>query len=344
MIKVAGIFAGLLFPLLASVNTAHAAKTDVVWLVNGDDVTGEIKQLEFGTLRYGTDSMGTVRIDWEDVVQVRSDQALQVELTDGSRYFGSLVPSDQRFHIELETASGGFVFPTSGVVRITPIETAERFVQRLEGSFSLGFQTQKSTEVTTSILNADVTHRSRRDQFGVRLSSSVTDQPSEPTVARQSVDFSYQRFRGSRWFTDWFTRWEKNDELGINGRIAIGAAIGRYLVQNNNNLLSLTVGTQAARSSFIGEDESTTEAEGRIEARYRYRSLAPEASIQLTSTAYPVLDDLSRYRVESDLALRRELIEDLFLELSIGHSYTSDPPTGASSSDHVVSTSLGYSF
>jgi hypothetical protein len=330
MTKVAGSLAGLFFSLFFSAAAVQAAKTDVVAPVNGNDVTGEVKSLEFGTLRYGTDSMGTVRIDWEDVVHVRSDQALQIELTDGSRYFGSLVPPGERFHLEVETASGNLVFPTSMVVRITPIETAERFVQRPEGSFSLGFQTQKSTSVTTSILNADVAHRSRQDLFGLRLSSSMTDQPNEPTTARQSVDLSYQRFRGNRWFTDWFTGWEKNDELGINGRIALGTAIGRYLVQSNKNLLSLTIGAQAARSSFLGEDESVTEAEGRIEARYRYRNLAPEAYIQLTSTAFPVPGELSRDRVETDF--------------SIGHSYTSDPPTGASSSDHVVSTALGYSF
>ena len=45
---------------------ARAAKTDVVVLINGNDVTGEIKSLEFGELRYSTDSMGTVSIDWED--------------------------------------------------------------------------------------------------------------------------------------------------------------------------------------------------------------------------------------------------------------------------------------
>ena len=32
--------------------TAHAEKTDVVILVNGNSVTGEIKVLEFGALRY----------------------------------------------------------------------------------------------------------------------------------------------------------------------------------------------------------------------------------------------------------------------------------------------------
>ena len=43
---------------------AHAEKTDIVVLANGNIVTGEVKSLEFGTLRYSTDSMGTVKIDW----------------------------------------------------------------------------------------------------------------------------------------------------------------------------------------------------------------------------------------------------------------------------------------
>ena len=54
--------------LLCLAPAAHAARTDVVGLLNGDDVTGEIKSLEFGELRYGTDSMGTVSIEWEEVV------------------------------------------------------------------------------------------------------------------------------------------------------------------------------------------------------------------------------------------------------------------------------------
>lgn len=339
-----GLVSALASILFVPLCAAHAAKTDVVLLVNGDSVTGEIKSLEFGSLRYSTDSMGTVSIDWEDVVHVDSAQALQVELTDGSRYFGSLVESGERFHLKVQTASTELLFPSSAVVRITPIETSGRFRERLDGSFSLGFQTQKSSGVTTSSVAADISHRSRRDLFGMRLSSSVTDQPSEPTVARQSVSFNYQRFRAHRWFTEYFTGWERNDELGINGRVSLGAAVGRYLVQTNRNLFSLTAGAQAARSSFIGEDETTTEAEGRVEARYQHRSLVPEASIQLTSTVYPLLEDFSSYRVETDLSLRRELIEDLFLELTLGHSYNSDPPTGAASSDHVVTTSLGYSF
>ena len=176
------------------------------------------------------------------------------------------------------------------------------------------------------------------------LISTVTDQPSEPTKARQSVGFNYQRFRANRWFTDWFTTWEKNDELGIAGRVAAGVALGRYITQTNKDQLSLAVGAQGARTNYIGEDESATEGEGRIEIRYLRRRLTPETSFRFTSTIFPLLSDFSQYRAESDLSLRREVFEDFFLELGVGFSYISEPPTDAEKSDYTATTSIGYSF
>ncbi len=55
---------------------AQAAKTDVVVLINGNVVTGEIKSLDFAELRYSTDSMGTASIEWEEIVSLTSDQSL----------------------------------------------------------------------------------------------------------------------------------------------------------------------------------------------------------------------------------------------------------------------------
>lgn len=323
---------------------AYAEKTDIVVLVNGNIVTGEIKSLEFGTLRYSTDSMGTVKIDWEDIVNVTSNQDLQIELSDGQRYFGQLTAPEDRFSVRVKTASAEFDFTMTDIVRITPIETADKFWQRLEGSFSLGMQTQKSSGVTTSNVAADISYRTREYLVGLRLNSSVTDQPIEGTKARQTFQANYQRFRGNRWFTDWFTGWERNDELGIQSRVSLGGALGRYFVQTNRNQFSLTLGLQAAAEAFTSDAESTTNAEGRIEIRYLHRNLLPETSVNFTTTIYPLLDDLRKYRAETDLSFRREFVEDLFFEVSVGHSYLSDPPVDSASTDYAVTTSLGYSF
>lgn len=326
------------------VGPANAAKTDTVVLINGNAVTGELKSLEFGALRYSTDSMGTVGIDWEDIVSVTSNQDLQVELADGTRYFGELLPTKEEFHVRVRTKSQEHVFSSDQIVRITPIETSESFLQRVDGSFSFGIQTQKANAVTTSNLAADVSYRTRKYLVGLRMNSSVTDQADLPTSSRQGISTNYQRFRPNRWFTDWFIGWERNDELGIAGRASAGGALGRFITQTNKSQLSVTAGLQGSRSDFVGEEEGTTEAEGRFELRYLHRKLVPETSLTFTTTVYPLLKDLSNYRGESDLSLKREVYEDLFLDLTIGYSYSSNPPQGGEKSDYVATTSIGYSF
>lgn len=323
---------------------AMAEKTDVVVLINGNAVTGEVKSLEFGLLKFSTDSMGTVGIDWEDIVSVSSTHNHQVELPDGTRYYGKLEPTGDSHVVRIVTASDEYVVAAARIVRITPIEANANFIERLDGSFSFGIQTQKASEVTTSNLAADVSYRERKYLLGLRLSSAITDQSELPTTARQNVNLNYQRFRNNRWFTEWFTGWEKNDELGIQARTSIGGALGRYFVQTNKNQFSVTAGVQGARSTFTGDEESSTEVEGRFEFRFLRRNLAPETSFRITATAYPLLADLSQYRAESDMSLRWEMLNDLFLDLSVGYSYISNPTDGAQSSDYTATTSIGYSF
>ena len=204
----------------------YAQKTDVVVLLNGNAVTGEVKSLEFGTLRYSTDSMGTVKIDWEDIVSVTSNQNLQIELADGRRYFGNLHAVEDRHRINIVRGDVSEVFDSDLVVRITPIGTDEKFLERIDGSISFGFNTQKGSEVTTLNAAAEVRYRTLKYLLGAELSTSITDQPSEQTKARDRIGANYQRFRDNRWFTDWFATWERNDELGINARVLFGGGIG----------------------------------------------------------------------------------------------------------------------
>ena len=342
MNMIARLLATLAGLMLAT--AAHAEKTDNVVLVNGNGVTGEVKGLDFGVLEYSTDSMGTVRIDWEDVVAVTSKQSMQVEITTGARFFGTLVTAEDRFSVAVQTPSQTYRFPTTVVVRMTPIETQGSIVSRLEGSISAGFSGQKSSEVATFNLATDIRYRQRTFLLGLNASAFITDQPSEPTTQRANVAANYERFRGNRWFTDWFVNWETNDELGIQARVSGGGAFGRYLVQNNRHQLSLTAGLLATRETFTGEDPGETNGEGRIQARYLFRNVEPEASVSWVMSVYPLLEDPSQYRAESDLSLRRELVEDLFFDISLYGSYTSDPPTGAADSDYGVTTSIGYSF
>jgi len=309
-IKYLGPILASLLLLGLSPAPALAAKTDVVILKNGNAVTGEVKSLEFGSLSYSTDSMGTVGIDWEDIVSVTSKQKLQVELTDGTRYYGELMATGEPHNVRIVTLSDEYVLKATQIVRMTPIETGDKFYQRLDGSFSFGVQTQKSSGVTTSNLAADVSYRARTYLLGLRINSAITvqDDPvlDTTTTARQSASTNYQRLRKNRWFTEWFTGWEMHDEQGIALRVSLGGALGRYVVQTNKNQFSFTAGLQGSQSKFIiNTAPDTTDAEGRFEIRYLSRQLLPEADLRFTATIYPLRVDLSQFRAESDMSLRR---------------------------------------
>lgn len=335
---------GLVLSCTTHVTPALAAKNDIVVLVNGDAVTGEVKSLDFGSVRFSTDSMGTVQIDWEDIVALTSKQSLQVENVDGTRYFGSVEPGSEDHQILVVTDSGPVEVSMRRIVRMTPIETDERWWQRVDGSLSFGFNTQKGTDVTTLNLAFDANYRALTWLAGLTVNSAVTDQTNEATSARSSVGLSYQRFRPNRWFTGWVASWETNDELGIDSRLLAGGGLGRYIVQTNKNQLSAVAGLVGTRESFIGETESTLNAEGLIQVKYLHRSLNPDSFISFTTNVYPLLEDLSSYRAESDLTYRHEFIKDLFLDLTVYRSYLSDPPEGAVGTDYGVTTSIGYSF
>jgi hypothetical protein len=323
---------------------AQAAKTDVVVLINGDSVTGEIKSLEFGELRYSTDSMGTVSVEWEEIVSLKSDQSLQVEVASGTRYFGNLFTTGVDGTVGVGRGENVQDLDLSRIVRITPIETDEKIWHRMEGSVKFGFDTDKASEVTSGYLNASVRYRALTYLLGLDISSSFTDQPGAATTENQSFGINYQRFRPNRWFTDWFTSTEKNDEQGIDQRLLAGGGFGRYLIQNNSNQLSLLAGLVATRESFVGMEPDTTNAEGKLEVKYLHRRRDPDSDIIFSTDIYPRLDDFSSYRSDSNLTLRRELVEDLFLDLSVYYRYLSDPPVGAHSDDYGVITSIGYSF
>ncbi len=327
---------------------AMAAKTDTVLLVNGNAITGEIKSLDFGVLSYSTDSMDTVSIDWEDIVSITTKQTLQVEVTDGTFYFGRLDSADDRFEIKVRTLSEDVDLSTSRIVKMTPIDAEESFWGRLDGSFSLGFDSEKSSQVTTLRTIADISYRTQAYRVGLNATLNITDQPGggeeHETTNRAVIGGNYQRFRGNRWFTDWFGSWERHDELGIQSRYSAGGALGRYLIQTNQNLLSLTGGPNFTTTSFIGDDESTGAVEGRIQVRYLHRNLRPEAKVTFTSNIYPLLEDLSKWRAQTDLIIRREFVTDLFFDVTLSHTYNNHPATGAENTDYTLTTSVGYSW
>lgn len=319
-------------------------KTDLVVLVNGNQLNGEIKNLEHGLLALSTDSMGTVRIEWDDITIAESRYYFELELFDGTRYYGSIKGGTEPGQVLLVRGVDSKPLPLNEIVRVTPIENS--FLERLNGSLSLGLNVTKSDDVSDQFnIAASATHRTRERAWNAKISAIATE--SDDTVSqRADLSVSMTRFRPNRWFTNYFAGFESSDELGLDLRSSIGFGMGRYLIQTNTVELELLAGLSGSQELLEGESDSVESIEGILEIGFsKYLYDHPNVDIDLSLKAFPSLTEKGRVRGQFDARIRRELIEDLFLDLTIYASYDNQPQSmEGETTDHGVVTSLGWSF
>ena len=127
----------LMLPLQA------AANTDVVVFSNGDRLTGEIKSLDRGKLRFKTEATDTISIEWDNVAFLSSDQNIQVETYDGRRYLGHLKLSPAINTINVQLGDEFVDLNAAHVVSMTPIE--DEGLDRIDGDISAGYNFTKAS-------------------------------------------------------------------------------------------------------------------------------------------------------------------------------------------------------
>ena len=326
--------------------TALAApKTDVVVLVNGDRLTGEVKGLERGKLSFKTDATGTIQVEWDKVASLQSGQYLQVELTSGLRYAGRAPQHDRegQLLIRLSEDSKGWELPLADVIRIAAIDRGGP-IDRLDGYVTAGYDYTKANGLQTLTFSGGLDTRNERRQWSLDGATTQTSQQDVEDTGRFNVDGVYRRFLPDRWFWQAFATLDGNDELGLDLRTTVGGAYGRFVSQTPQQEWAAYAGLAVTREDYSeGEEESV---EGVLGTQYWFfRYDTPEASFDATLNLFPSFTDSGRVRSEGRLRSRYEIVVDLFFEVSVYGSYDSDPGEGADSkSDYGVTTSLGYSF
>jgi hypothetical protein len=337
-------FVGIAVILTITFSSLAAAKTDVVIFDNGDRLTGEVKSLERGKLRFKTDATGTISIEWDDVASVTSNQNIQVETDGGDRYMGRLKAESEAGHIVLETFSGPVTLDSDHIVFMTPIET--KGFDRFDGDITAGFNYNKGSQVKQTQFGLDLEARTEIRVVGLDISSITSDTAEDDSSQRQTLSLNFTHLWPRRWFTGASIGAERNDELGLDLRSTIGVNGGRYMRQTNTSILSWVAGLQYSKENVSSndEDKNTLEAVATLAWDW-FRYDTPELDFSTKLEVIPNLTDFGRVRAEFDVGMKWEMIDDLFWELELYDSYDSDPVVdGAEKNDYGIITSLGWKF
>jgi len=335
------VLINLLFVLTALAKNVD----DVVVLKNGDRLTGEIKGLQSGELRFKSDYMAeSVRLDWSRVERLESKSTFMIWLVDGK-----LVTDVMRLLPSNSDEVANFVIGSStrvqqlDVIRIAPAD--RHFWKRLEGSIDFGFSFTSGNDQYQTQLAATTTYRTSDHSFTASIDSSFSGQTEGDSLRRNQFTFDYRKQLSRRWYVGGLFDLLHSDPQSLDLRTTVGGLVGRNVVQTENTRLSLfggIAGTREHYSESIGRPR-TTNADaiaGADFVTFRFN----RTDIRSRFSLFPSLTTPGRMRLQGTSDLRIKIVKDLWWGFHVYENFDSKPPVRADQNDLGVSTSLGWKF
>ena len=327
------------FSLLLGVATAEAQKTDSVWIRNGDHITGEVKSLSRALLKYSTDDLGTVYIEWDKVVRISSKATFEVQLNSGQKYYGSLGKASNGWvAIGLDTLS---LFQ---IVAITPIR--QRLLDRVDGYLDLGFSFQKANKTLQLTSGAKVLYRGPRSETSLEVSTFREDREDAPQTTRLTADLTERYLFGNLWSAGLAIGYERSEELDLAGR-SRGVAFGaRTFSRSNHAEFGAIAGPVVTRERYFSTDSVSVSLEGLIGVVFNaFRYDSPKLNAAVTSQLYPSFSIQGRVRWQNDLRVSYELVKDFMLTVTLFDSFDNKPQSaGAEKNDYGTTLAISWTF
>lgn len=332
--------------LLALNNTATAQKDDTLYFLNGDRISGEILQYQYGYLKYKTFGVSTVNVKYDKMSTFYSKKSFDILFKDGRRRFGSFDTSYMAQFVNIVITNDTLLTPLIEIVEITPVRKS--FWRRLSGNVDLGLSYTKANELAQLTFNSLVKYTQRKFFTTIAINSlnSIQSELDSTRVKTNSLTGTqYQRIKKD-WFGIGMVSGEQNSQLGLDLRIQGGLGAGNELVHTNRHNLLTSAGVVVNREWSATEDESRLNVDGFIAAQYKlFRFNDPEIDLTSNFTTFPSFTVSNRWRIDYDINIKIKIITDMYFSVSFVTSYDSKPPSTTSDNlDYSFTSSFGYTF
>ena len=370
---------GLLCALLlcATQSWSHA-KTDLITVANGDQITGAVNAMTAGKLSVSTSYAGTINIKWRDVKQIESRYLYEVRLDDGERIYGRFTANDIENKFSLRVAGSERQFDTDDIVEVRSIE--EELADKLDLQVSTQFDVDPNSKKLVFYAAGTYDVRGGRTNFSARVNDTknTVDEVTETSNASWlQISREFWRERGTaQSYRVLNARYDTNDELGIAHRGSVGVGLGRYLINDLGHELAVSGGIQGVQERrpdceeqksvrgmapfveatlYDGGDQSDKralkkcyDAELFLNLKWHLYSFQRlDMDISLIGNTYPSLSDWGRIRGDLNLLISWELFDSFYwtvnAQTEIDNAGDREDES-LSNSDYTLSTGITWKY
>ncbi len=319
------------------------AQTDTLLLSNGDEIIGEIKELDKGILIIETVySDNDFEIEWDKVRKLRSDQTFIIILSDGTRLHGGFGPdpSDSSMVI-IDDINADVIVDYYEIVFIHPVKSD--FLGRLSASIDIGFTLTKANNLRQFSSRSSLGYIA--DNWGSAASYNKVNsrQDSIADTKRTDASLGFKYLLKNDWFVMISSDFLQNDEQELKLRTNLKASFGHNMTNTNKMVFSLSAGLAWNIENFLDEagEPDRKSAEGYFGVNLNLFNMG-DISLQTKIDSYPGITERGRFRVDFNFDLKYDIPWDFYIKIGYTHNFDNQPVSGASNHDYVLQTTFGW--
>jgi hypothetical protein len=305
---------------VATVPNKETVFVDVLYLMNGDKLTGKLISFQQGRLRFDAQGAGMISVKWYKIKSIAcGSRIFRVESTKGEIIKGRIIESTNSGEITVLSIPNQNL-KIEDVSRIFPLEA--EWYKGFKGSLGGGVSYTKSSDVLRINADIDLYYVISRWRF-VNTFSYISTSTADSDFSER-VQFSLEEFYAlkKRWFLYEQNSFYKNDELGINAKVSFGAGAGNNLVLTEIQKLQIFTGIlqNFEKDIQINDFDSNIEWQSTLQHTF-YSFLKPNLTASTVISSFVGITDNSRYRFDATADLTWEFVKNFKLQLSYYYNY-----------------------
>lgn len=339
-IKQSQALAALLATVLFTVLPARAA---IVTLANGDRLSGEIVRLADNTLTFRSPIVGEIRIPWEQVQALESEQEATVQLRDGAILAAKLrMENDGRIQLDAGNDGASRSLARDQITALNPplASPGIHYSGRLNvgGTFNRGNASSNQYSLIGELV---VRRKDDRITLGAEFNEAHAD--GIETASNRWLSMQYDAFLQEKKFLFLNAKFTQDEPAALDLRTSLGAGYGYQFLDSDLAKLSAQLGLNYVHESYSGlQDESfpTLSVGMKYKRKLWNQKLEYFQNMEMDFN----LDDTRDILARASFGLGLPVSKTISVNSQLNVDYDHQPAADKRGTDMALIFSVGYGF
>ena len=316
-------------------------QTDSLIFQNGNYIVGEIKGMERGVITIETGySDQDFKIEWTGVKEIFTESYFLLSTSDGIRYNGNLetIPEGK---VKINSEEGPVYLAFDDVVFLQSLD--QGFWDQLFATIDIGFNLTKANNLQQLNTRASLGYLARRWSAKGNYNQISSVQDDVGATKRSDGGLSYRYYLPKDYYLLGSVNGLSNTEQKLDLRLNATLGIGKYAIHTNSIYWGFMVGANYNNESYAGDIDDRESWEGVLGTEYNMFDVG-DIDILTKFVVYPGITEKGRWRSDFEFDTNYDLPYDFYIHLGFTLNYDNQPAEGASETDYVLQTGLGWEW